>query len=119
MRSKGRRGVLQKPPSLLKNVFVLFLAVLASLEETVPKALGELNAEEHHQLYEMLKVRLTAGVDGTLELNGKLIPKHPVCTSGTTPAVCPTHTTMAGPPIYAGSMPNPSGATTPTRTFWT
>jgi site-specific DNA recombinase len=95
------------------------VAVLASLEETVPKALGELNAEERRQLYEMLKVRLTAGVDGTLELNGKLVAKHPVCTSGTTPAVCPTHTTMAGPPIYAGSMPNPSGATTPTRTFWT
>lgn len=94
-------------------------AVLASLEETVPKALGELNAEERHQLYEMLKVRLTAGVDGSLELNGKLIPKHPVCTPGTTPAGSPTRTTTAGPLTYGGSTANPSGGTAPTRTSLT
>jgi hypothetical protein len=74
------------------------ITVLASLEETVPKALGELTAEERRQLYEMLKLRLTAGVDGTLELNGTLTPKHPVCTSETTPAACQIHTTMAEPP---------------------
>jgi len=55
--------------------------LLASLEETVPEALDELTAEERRQLYEMVKLRLTAGVDGTLELNGTLTPKHPVCTS--------------------------------------
>jgi site-specific DNA recombinase len=75
--------------------------LLASLKEAVPKALGELTAEERRQLYEMLKLRLTADVDGTSELDGKLVPKHPVCTSETTPAACRTPTTMAEPPTYA------------------
>ena len=93
--------------------------LLASLEETVPKALDELTAEERRQLYEMLKLRLTAVMDGTLELNGKLVAKLPVCTCETTSADCPTHTTMAGPPIYAGSTANLFGVTAPTRKFWT
>ena len=72
--------------------------LLASLEETVPEALDELTAEERRQLYEMVKLRLTAGVDGTLELNGKLGAKRSVCTSETTRAACQIHTTMAEPP---------------------
>jgi hypothetical protein len=46
-----------------------FLKRYASL---VPEALEALNAEERHQLYKMLRLRVTTRDDGTLEMSGVL-----------------------------------------------
>ena len=93
--------------------------VLASWEGTLPKSIDEIAPEERHYLYKRLRIRLAADPDGDLELNGEFSGKLCVCDAEAAPAACPTHTTMAGPPIYARSTANPSGATAPTRTFWT
>jgi hypothetical protein len=47
-------------------------AVLEAYAQMAPQALDALTAEERHQLYKMLRVRVTACADGPLEITGML-----------------------------------------------
>jgi len=93
--------------------------VLASLEGPLIKGLDELAPEERHQLYKMLRIRLTAYPDGDLELNGEFSGKLCVCTSDATQGACRIPITTAGPPTFGGLTASRCGATAPIGTFWT
>ncbi len=47
-------------------------ALLESYAGMAPEALSSLTAEERHQVYKMLRVRVTVHMDGTLEVSGAL-----------------------------------------------
>ncbi|MBA2715025.1 MAG: recombinase zinc beta ribbon domain-containing protein, partial [Rubrobacteraceae bacterium] len=49
-----------------------------------PEALKSLASEERHQLYRMLRLRVIAHLDGTIELTGDLVSATDVSNSGTT-----------------------------------
>ncbi len=65
--------------------------VLAFLKDTLPKSLDEATPEERHQLYKMLRIRVTAKVDGYLELKGEFSGRLSVCTSEATRARSAEH----------------------------
>jgi len=48
-------------------------ALLESYAGMAPEALSSLTAEERHQVYKMLRVRVTVHGDGTLEVSGALV----------------------------------------------
>ncbi len=45
-------------------------ALLAKLESVAPEALNALSAEERHQFYKMLRLRVVANLDGSFEVSG-------------------------------------------------
>jgi DNA repair exonuclease SbcCD ATPase subunit len=49
----------------------------------VPEALDELTSEERHRVYEMLRLRAVATLDGTIEVTGVLGKTVRVCTPET------------------------------------
>lgn len=58
--------------------------LLASFGNVVPGTLDELTPEKRNQLYKMLKLRLIAGIDGSLRLEGVFCEDLDVHTSETT-----------------------------------
>jgi transcription elongation factor Elf1 len=57
-------------------------ALLESYAGMVPQALGSLTPEERHQVYKMLRVRVSVGPDGRVEITGLLCADPEVCNSG-------------------------------------
>ena len=45
-------------------------ALLKSYAKMAPEALDSLSGEERHQLYKMVRLKVVANVDGTLEVSG-------------------------------------------------
>jgi site-specific DNA recombinase len=60
-------------------------ALLTAFTNAVPDTLDQLETEELLQLYKILRLRLTAATDGTLELSGMFAANSSVCESETTP----------------------------------
>ena len=60
-------------------------ALLEAYAGMAPEALASLTPEEHHRVYEMLKLRVVAQLDGTLEVNGALAENLGVSNLETTP----------------------------------
>lgn len=58
--------------------------LLASFSNVVPGTLDELTPEKRNQIYKMLKLRLIAGIDGSLRLEGVFCGDLDVPTSETT-----------------------------------
>ena len=48
-------------------------ALLESYVSLAPEALDTLTPEERHRVYEMLRLKVSAHLDGTLEVNGVLV----------------------------------------------
>jgi site-specific DNA recombinase len=61
-------------------------AVLEAYAQMAPQALDVLTAEERHQLYKMLRVRVTTCADGPLEITGMLGKVTGVCNTEPAPA---------------------------------
>ncbi len=59
-------------------------ALLEYYAGMVPEALDGLTPEERHQIYKMLKLEVTAGADGTIEVTGALGASPEVCELGST-----------------------------------
>jgi uncharacterized protein involved in exopolysaccharide biosynthesis len=59
--------------------------VLETYEQMAPEALDALTAEERHQFYKMLKIRVTAYANGPLEISGMLGKDANVCKAEPTP----------------------------------
>ena len=58
-------------------------ALLQNYAEMVPEALGALESEERHRVYNMLRLRTVAFADGTLEVSGALGEEVLVCNNET------------------------------------
>jgi DNA repair ATPase RecN len=58
-------------------------AVLQNYAEMIPDALGALESEERHRVYNMLRLRTVAFPDGTLEVSGALGEEVLVCKNET------------------------------------
>jgi len=58
--------------------------LLASLKTALSKSLDAVAPEERHQFYKMLMIRVTADLDGNLDLNGEFSGELLVCISETT-----------------------------------
>ena len=58
-------------------------ALLKSYAEMMPEALGALEPEERHRVYNMLRLRTVAFPDGTLEVSGALGEEVLVCNNET------------------------------------
>jgi site-specific DNA recombinase len=73
-------------------------ALLESYAGMVPQALDSLTPEERHQIYKMLRVQVTVGPDGRVEVTGALCASPEVCNTGSAPR-CSTGGTRprAGP----------------------
>ncbi len=56
-------------------------ALLEYYAGMVPEALDSLTPEEHRQIYKMLRLEVTAGADGTIEVTGALGASPEVCYS--------------------------------------
>ncbi len=52
----------------------------------IPGDLDALNSEQRHHVYDMMKLRVVAHVDGRVEANGERIEELGVCTNGTSSA---------------------------------
>ena len=61
-------------------------ALLESYAEAAPEALENLTPEGRHEVYKMLRVRVFAQVDGTLEVRGAFRAGFDVCEKSTTVA---------------------------------
>jgi biopolymer transport protein ExbB/TolQ len=60
--------------------------VLETYTQMAPEALDALTAEERHQLYKMLRIRVTAYANGPLEISGMLGKDVVVCKTEPTPS---------------------------------
>jgi DNA repair exonuclease SbcCD ATPase subunit len=58
-------------------------ALLQNYAEMMPEALGALEPEERHRVYNMLRLRTVASPDGTLEVSGALGEELLVCKNQT------------------------------------
>ena len=58
-------------------------ALLESYAGLMPEALDDLDSEERHRIYNMLRLRVSAFPDGTLEVGGILSDGHLVCKEST------------------------------------
>ena len=58
-------------------------ALLQNYAEMMPEALGTLQPEERHRVYNMLRLRTVAFPDGTLEVSGALGEEVRVCKNET------------------------------------
>ncbi len=54
-------------------------ALLESLVAMTPEALDGLASEERHRIYKMMKLKATALLDGSVEVNGVIAPTDEVC----------------------------------------
>ena len=59
-------------------------ALLTTYVGMAPEVLDALQPEERHQLYRMLRLRVVAGADGSIEVNGALGGSLTVCKSEST-----------------------------------
>jgi hypothetical protein len=60
-------------------------ALLESYAGMVPQALDSLTPQERHQIYKMLRVQVTVGPDGRVEVTGALCANPEVCNLGSAP----------------------------------
>jgi flagellar motility protein MotE (MotC chaperone) len=60
-------------------------AILETYAGMAPEALASLTPEERHRVYEILKLRVVAQLDGTLEVNGALAENLSISNLETTP----------------------------------
>ena len=58
--------------------------LLQNYAELIPEALDALEPEERHRVYKMLRLRVVAFPDGTLEVSGALGEDLLICNSETT-----------------------------------
>jgi aminopeptidase N len=58
-------------------------ALLEGYAGLMPKSLDDLDSEERHRIYNMLRLRVSAFPDGTLEVGGTLSDGHLVCKEST------------------------------------
>jgi hypothetical protein len=58
-------------------------ALLEGYAGLMPEALEDLDSEERHRIYNMLRLRVSAFPDGTLEVGGTLSDGHLVCKEST------------------------------------
>jgi hypothetical protein len=58
-------------------------ALLEGYADLMPEALDDLDSEERHRIYNMLRLRVSAFPDGTLEVGGALSDGHLVCKEST------------------------------------
>jgi hypothetical protein len=58
-------------------------ALLEGYAGLMPEALDDLDSEERHRIYNMLRLRVSAFPDGTLEVGGTLSDGHLICKEST------------------------------------
>jgi hypothetical protein len=58
-------------------------ALLESYARMVPEELDRLNAEEHHQVYKMLRLKVVTNPDGSLEVSGAFGDGFGICETDT------------------------------------
>ncbi|MBA3422982.1 MAG: recombinase family protein [Rubrobacter sp.] len=71
----------------------------------VPEGLVHFTAEDRHEAYRALRLKITAGADGSIGAAGVLtglLPEEPVCLSGSTRASSPRPTRTTRAPTAAG-----------------
>jgi hypothetical protein len=61
-------------------------ALLESYVGMAPEALNSLTPQERHRVYKMLRVRVVAHVDGTLEVSGEFAGAIGISNIGTAPS---------------------------------
>ena len=91
-------------------------ALLEGYAGLMPEALDDLDSEERHRIYNMLRMKVSAFPDGTLEVGGTLSDGHLICKESTRSYVLAAHREQGrGGRAGEGRLPHRRGKHPPQR----